>query len=76
MIEVDMETDYKSRLRRLKELLERNEAPTPDDIAFLVKHCEGTEKKLLEVIDLLSQSRNTFRSKQIERARKILEELI
>ena len=74
--EVGMDEDYQSRLRRVKEHLDRNEAPTPDDIRFLVDHCHYTDTKLLEVVDLLRQSRNAFRSKQIERARKILEELL
>ena len=71
-----MDEDYQSRLRRVKEQLDRNEIPTPDDIRLLVEHCQRTDTKLLEVVDLLRQSRNAFRSKQIERARKILEELL
>ena len=71
-----MDEDYQSRLRRMKEQLDRNEIPTPDDIRFLVEHCRRTDTKLLEVVDLLRQSRNAFRSKQIERARKILEEIL
>ena len=71
-----MDEDYQSRLRRMKEQLERNEIPPPDDIRLLVEHCQRTDIKLLEVVDLLRQSRNAFRSKQIERARKILEELL
>ena len=71
-----MDEDYQSRLRRTKEQLDRNEIPTPDDIRFLVERCQHTDTKLLEVVDLLRQSRNAFRSKQIERARKILEELL
>ena len=71
-----MDEDYQSRLRRVKEQLDRNEPPTSDDIRSLVQHCQHTDTKLLEVVDLLRQSRNAFRSKQIERARKILEELL
>ena len=71
-----MDEDYQSRLRCMKEQLDRNEIPAPDDIRFLVEHCQHTDTKLLEVVDLLRQSRNAFRSKQIERARKILEELV
>jgi len=71
-----MEQDYQSRMMRLKEQLRTNVQPAPEDIEFLVEHCDRTKKKLLEVVDLLRQSRNTFRSKQIERARKILEELL
>ena len=71
-----MDEDYQSRLGRMKEQLDRNEIPTSDDIRFLVEHCGRTDTKLLEVVDLLRQSRNAFRSKQIERARKILEELL
>jgi len=71
-----MDEDHQSRLRRIKEQLDRNEIPTPDDVRSLVEHCQRTDTKLLEVVDLLRQSRNAFRSKQIERARKILEELL
>ena len=71
-----MDEDYQSRLRRIKEQLDRNEIPTTDDVRFLVEHCRRTDTKVLEVVDLLRQSRNAFRSKQIERARKILEELL
>jgi len=71
-----MDEDYRSRLGRMKEQLDRNEIPTIDDVRFLVEHCRRTDTKVLEVVDLLRQSRNAFRSKQIERARKILEELL
>jgi len=71
-----MDEDYRSRLGRMKEQLDRNEIPTTDDVRFLVEHCRRTDTKVLEVVDLLRQSRNAFRSKQIERARKILEELL
>jgi hypothetical protein len=71
-----MEQDYRSLMMRLKEQLERNDPPAPEDVRFLVEHCDRTERKLLEAVDLLRQSRNTFRSKQIERARKILEDLL
>ena len=71
-----MDEDYRSRLGRIKEQLDRNEIPTTDDVRFLVEHCRRTDTKVLEVVDLLRQSRNAFRSKQIERARKILEELL
>lgn len=39
----------------------------------LTRHAE---LRILEVIDLLSNTRHTFRSKQIERARQLLEELV
>jgi len=71
-----MEEGFQSRLRRLKEQLDRNEPPAPDDVRFVVEYWERTDKRLLEVVDLLRQSRNAFRSKQIERARKILEEIL
>ena len=71
-----MEEGFQFRLRRLKEQLDRSEPPAPDDVRFLVDYCDLTEKRILEVVDLLRQSRNTFRSKQIERARKLLEELL
>ena len=71
-----MDEDYRSRLGRMKEQLDRNEIPTSNDIRFLVEHCGRMDVKLLEVVDLLRQSRNAFRSKQIERARQILEELL
>lgn len=71
-----MGEDYQSRLKRIKEHLDRKEDPASEDIRFLVDHCQHTDTKLLEVVDLLRQSRNAFRSKQIERARKILEELL
>lgn len=71
-----MDEEYRSRLGRMKEQLDRNEIPTTDDVRFLVEHCRRTDTKVLEVVDLLRQTRNAFRSKQIERARKILEELL
>lgn len=37
---------------------------------------EPAERVIAEVIDLLSASRHTFKSKQIERARHLLEELL
>jgi len=73
---IDMQQDYRSLMARLQEQLQRNDPPAPEDVRSLVEHCDRTERKLLEVVDLLRQSRNTFRSKQIERARKILEELL
>jgi hypothetical protein len=73
---IDMEQDYRSLKTRLQEQLQGNDPPAPEDVRSLVEHCDRTERKLLEVVDLLRQSRNTFRSKQIERARKILEELL
>jgi len=71
-----MEGEFHDRLIRMKANLEMGSPPQVDDVSFLVKHCEHVDTRLLEVVDLLQQSRNTFRSKQIERARKILEELI
>jgi hypothetical protein len=71
-----MEGEFHDRLKRMKANLEIGAPPQADDISFLVRHCERVDTRLLEVVDLLQQSRNTFRSKQIERARKILEELI
>jgi hypothetical protein len=71
-----MDEGYRSRLSRIKEQLDRNEGPAPGDVRFLIERCQQTDTKLLEVVDLLRQSRNAFRSKQIERARKILEELL
>jgi hypothetical protein len=71
-----MEQDYRSLMTRLQEQLQRNDPLAPEDVRSLVEHCDRTERKLLEVVDLLRQSRNTFRSKQIERARKILEEIL
>ena len=71
-----MDGDYLTRCRRIKEQLERNEIPGIEDIRFLLNRCEQADRRVLEAIDLLQQSRNAFRSKQIERARKILEELL
>ncbi len=71
-----MDGDYLTRCRRIKEQLERNEIPGIEDIHFLLNRCEQADRRALEAIDLLQQSRNAFRSKQIERARKILEELL
>ena len=39
-------------------------------------YVQESEKAVLEAVDLLRSSQNAFRSKQIERARKILEELL
>ena len=54
-----------------------------DDAGKLRRKLAETDEELerhgrviREVIDLLSQSRHAFRSKQVERARKLLEELL
>jgi hypothetical protein len=65
-----------ARVRRLKEQLDRGDLPGPEDVRFLAERCDAADKRIREVIDLLAQTRNTFRSKQVERARKILEELL
>jgi hypothetical protein len=71
-----MESEYHQRLKRLKEALDGDQTPETQDVEFLVKHSAQVDAKLLEVVDLLRQSRDAFRSKQVERARKILEELL
>jgi hypothetical protein len=47
-----------------------------EDVETLMGYVQESEKAVLGAIDLLQQSRNAFRSKQIERARKMLEELL
>lgn len=42
----------------------------------LLAWLQQRDDKIREVIDLLDQTRHTFRSKQIERARELLEDLI
>ena len=46
--------------------------PTPDDDL----RWRDTLTTIREVIDLLDQTRHTFRSKQIQRARHLLEEVL
>jgi hypothetical protein len=48
----------------------------PQDVETLMAYVQESEKAVLGAIDLLAQSRNAFRSKQVERARKMLEELL
>ena len=65
----------KAALERLRVLANAGGVHAPD-VEALVAYFTGLEKGLLGAVDLLGQSRNTFRSKQIERARKMLEELL
>jgi hypothetical protein len=71
-----MNADYFARLIRMRQQLERKQLPTHEDLLFLLERCGQTDARILEVVDLLAQSRNVFRSKHIERARKLLEELL
>jgi hypothetical protein len=47
-----------------------------DDVETLMGYLQESEKAVLGAIDLLRASQNAFRSKQVERARKMLEELL
>jgi hypothetical protein len=54
----------------------RRKLPKTSDNFKLIAYFVESEKRLLGTVDLLAQSRHAFRSKQIERARKLLEELL
>ena len=49
---------------------------SPDDADAVVGFLVEVENAVLGAVDLLAQSRNAFRSKQVERARKMLEEIL
>jgi len=57
--------------------LKRGDRCAPADWVYCIRPREAVvERVVREVIDLLAQSRSTFRSKQIERARRLLENLL
>jgi hypothetical protein len=58
------------------ELLRSLNVEAVEELEMVRGYLQNADKKLLEAIDLLAQSRNAFRSKQVERARIILEELL
>jgi hypothetical protein len=70
-----LDTDYFGRLIRMRQQIQRNELPRFEDIEFLLDRCGQADKRMLEVIDLLASSHDT-RSANIERARKLLKELV
>ena len=47
-----------------------------EDVETLMAYVQESEKVVLGAIDLLQQPRNAFRSKRMERARKLLEEML
>ena len=47
-----------------------------EDLEILAAYVQESEKVVLAAIDLLQQSRKTFRSKWVEQERKLLEELL
>jgi len=67
-----METDYFKRIRDIRNRWQRMATLPADDIEFLVARSDLVDSRVREAVDLLQQSRNAFRSKQVERARKIL----
>lgn len=68
--------EAKAALERIRLAANSRESPSAEDVEILVNYLVLEEKVLLGAIDLLAQSRNAFRSKQVERARKLLEELM
>jgi len=71
-----MKSEYGERLQRVMRTWESTQHLSSEDVTFLVERVNHADRKILQVIDLLSATRDTFRSKQVERARKILEELL
>ena len=71
-----LNADYFATLVRMRQQIERKEAPGLKDVMFLVDRCHQTDKRILEVVDLLAQARPVFRSKHLDRARELLEELL
>lgn len=69
------QAEAKAALERLR-LAANAGAVNGDDVETLMAYVQESEKAVLGAIDLLQQSRNAFRSKQVEKARKILEELL
>ncbi len=67
--------EAKAALERLRVAANAG-AVRPEDIEMLMAYLQESEKAVLGAIDLLDRSRDAFRSKQVERARKILEELL
>jgi hypothetical protein len=71
-----MESQILERLQQIRKAWEQSGVLSTEETQFLLTHVSSVDVKVREVIDLLAQTRNTFRSKQIERARKLLEELL
>lgn len=63
-------------LERIRTAANAGATASPQDVEMLIEYFGLEEKALLGAVDLLNQSRNAFRSKQVERARKLLEELM
>lgn len=51
-------------------------ADIASDVELLIAYFVESEKTLLGAVDLLDASKNAFRSKQVEKARKLLQELL
>jgi hypothetical protein len=66
----------RSALERVRIAANARAPAEPQDVEILIDYFGLSEKAVLGAIDLLAQSRNAFRSKQVERARKMLEELL
>jgi hypothetical protein len=71
-----MDQYYFARIVQITDQVQRGQLPSLDDVRLLIDRCRQTDKRILEVIDLLAMTRPTSRSKHIDRARTILEELL
>lgn len=67
--------DAKTALERLR-LAANAGAGNAEDVEQVLAYVVECETRLLGAIDLLKRSQDAFRSKQVKRAREILEELL
>jgi hypothetical protein len=66
----------RAALERLRQAANAGQPANLDDVETLMGYVQISESLVLGAVDLLAQSRNAFRSKQVERARKMLEGLL
>jgi hypothetical protein len=66
----------RSALERIRLAANAGSPAEPQDVEALMAYVQESETAVLGAIDLLARSRDAFRSKQVERARKILEALL
>jgi hypothetical protein len=66
----------KGALERIRQAANIGGPADPQDVETLIAYLQESEKAVLGAVDLLRASQNAFRSKQVERARKMLEELL
>lgn len=68
--------DAKAALERIRDATNVGGRADPTDIEKLIGYLGESEKVVLGAVDLLRASQNAFRSKQVAKARELLEELL